>query len=57
MRADRAEAADIIDLDFHKAFFFFSSIQYRIKDLGLISLALIVKSSIGHKKEWLSNRG
>lgn len=23
MRADRAEAADIIDLDFHKAFFFF----------------------------------
>lgn len=25
MRADRAEAADIIDLDFHKAFFFFFS--------------------------------
>lgn len=23
MRADRAEAADIIDLDFHKAIFFF----------------------------------
>lgn len=57
MRADRAEAADIIDLDFHKAFFFFFSIQYRIKDLGLISLALIVKFSIGYKKEWLSNRG
>lgn len=55
MRADRAEAADIIDLDFHKAFFF--SIQYCIKDLGLISLALIVKFSIGYKKEWLSNRG
>lgn len=52
MRADRAEAADIIDLDFHKAFFFFFfPIQYCIKDLGLISLALIVKFSIGYKKE------
>lgn len=38
MRADRAEAADIIDLDFHKAIFFFFpppfffSIQYYIED-------------------------
>lgn len=56
MRADRAEAADIIDLDFHKAiFFFFSppffSIQYYIEDWRLISPALIAKFSIGYKKK------
>lgn len=52
MRADRAEAADIIDLDFHKElFFFFYSIQCCIKDFGVISLALIVKFSIVYKKE------
>lgn len=29
MRADRAEAGDIIDLDFHKAFFFLHTILHK----------------------------
>lgn len=56
MRADRAEAADIIDLDFHKAFSFFSPFFFFFH-LILHRRLKVNKSSIDSKiLNWLQKK-